>query len=97
MPTYERELSFVRDWLALSRDRRGLFMKAVAKMVIDLQAGTGFCKGLRVKGVQGYPDVYEMTWAPDGRATFHYGTSPHPGDTHIVWRRIGTHDILKNP
>ena len=76
MPTYERELSFVRDWLALSRDRRGLFMKAVAKMVIDLQAGTGFCKGLRVKGVQGYPDVYEMTWAPDGRATFHYGTSP---------------------
>lgn len=89
MPTDERAISFVRDWLTLSRDRRSLFMKAVAKMVIDPQSGTGFRKGLRVKGVQGHPDVYEMTWASDGRATFHYGTSPHPGDTHIVWRRIG--------
>jgi len=26
-------------------------------------------KGLRVKGAQGYPGVFEMTWADNGRAT----------------------------
>jgi hypothetical protein len=25
--------------------------------------------------VQGHPGVWEMTWAPDGRATFEYGRS----------------------
>jgi hypothetical protein len=39
----------------------------------------------------------EMTWAPDGRATFHFGQEEHPGDQHITWRRIGGHEILRNP
>ncbi len=34
-----------------------------------------------------------MTWADDGRATFSYGKSDQPDDPHIIWRRIGTHDI----
>jgi hypothetical protein len=48
--------------------------------------------------VQGHAGIYEMTWEmPDGRATFHYGASLHPGDAHIVWRRIGGHEICNNP
>ena len=35
-----------------------------------------------------------MTWAPDGRATFSYGETVRDGHVHIVWHRIGTHDIL---
>lgn len=31
----------------------------------------------------------------DGRALFAYGDSPHPGDVHVIWLRIGTHDIYK--
>jgi hypothetical protein len=50
-----------------------------------------------VKGVQGHPGVFEMTWAPDGRATFVYGAELISGEKHIVWRRIGPHDILKQP
>jgi hypothetical protein len=38
-----------------------------------------------------------MTWAPDGRATFSYGTPVKEGEAHIIWRRIGTHDIFTNP
>jgi len=41
-------------------------------------------KGLRVKGAQGYPGVFEMTWADNGRAAFSYGVSPVSGDTHII-------------
>jgi len=37
------------------------------------------------------------SWSGDGRATFHYGPEQRPGEPHIVWRRIGGHDILKNP
>lgn len=51
----------------------------------------------RVQGVCGHPGVYEMTWADDGRATFSYGSPQRSGEVHIVWRHIGTHDILRNP
>ena len=43
------------------------------------------------------PDKWEMTWAPDGRAVFRIGDSIRPGDPHIVWERIGGHDILDQP
>lgn len=60
----------------------------------DLKAGNGFRAGLRVKGVQGDPGVYEMTWAPNGRATFSYGDSIRNGEAHIIWRRVGTHKVI---
>jgi len=50
-----------------------------------------------VKRVQGHPGVYEMTFAPDGRATFTFGEEIRPGETHIVWRRIGGHEIFERP
>src|SRR5260221_10963048 len=97
MPTDEERESFWRDWASLTPQQRQAFVRAVKRMNVDLKSGAGFRKGLRVKGVQGHSGVFEMTWADDGRATFSYGTSPHPGETHIVWRRIGSHDILQNP
>ena len=66
-------------------------------MVADLKTGRGLREGLRVKGIRGQSGVYEMTWAPDGRATFTYGISPRPGDIHIIWRRIGGHEIFQQP
>lgn len=57
----------------------------------------GFRANLRVKGVQGHTGVFEMTWAGDGRATFTYGSEQQPCETHIIWRPIGGHEILKNP
>jgi hypothetical protein len=70
---------------------------SVAEMVEDLRAGQGFRQGLRVKGVQKKRGVYEMTWAPDGRATFEIGKSLKEDEPHIIWRRIDGHDILDHP
>ena len=42
-------------------------------------------------------DFFEMTWADDGRATFHYGEEIVSGHPHIVWRRVGSHEIFQNP
>ncbi|WP_446040781.1 hypothetical protein [Streptomyces sp. SID1121] len=45
--------------------------------------------------------IYELTWSmgtgPAGRATWQYGAEIHPGNPHVIWRRIGTHDILTGP
>ena len=53
-----------------------------------------FRTGLRVKKLKGTQGVYEMTWGPNGRATFTWGASQQPGKRHVVWLRIGGHDIL---
>ncbi len=38
-----------------------------------------------------------MTWAPDGRATWQYAAASVADDPHVIWRRIGTHDVLRAP
>jgi hypothetical protein len=50
-----------------------------------------------VRGIEGAPGIFEMTWAPDGRATFEYGKETTPGEPHIIWRRVGGHDIFGTP
>jgi hypothetical protein len=72
-------------------------MNAVSKMVANLKRGQGFRSGLRAKGAQGHAGVFEMAWAGDGRATLSYGASTVPGEQHIIWLRIGTHDVLQYP
>jgi hypothetical protein len=77
--------------------QQAVFLVAVRQLVEDLEAGKRFRNVLRVKGVQGAIGVFEMTWAPDGRATFEYGGSVLEGEPHIVWRRAGTHANLREP
>ena len=97
MPTYEALSQFWKDWDKLSREQQQAFRVAIEKFVADLKRDHGFRPGLRVKGVQGAEGIYEMTWARDGRATFQYGAAQRSGESHIVWRRVGTHDILACP
>lgn len=94
MPTYERLPRFIKDFASLPRDRQLQFLDAVQKFVADLTNGAGFRTGLRVKGVRGSPGVYEMTWADDGRATFSYGDAVVGSEPHVIWHRVGTHDIF---
>lgn len=102
MPTYDSEGRFRRDWARLDKEHQKSFLKARNNLVEDLremEAGkrSRFRRRLRVKGVKGYPGVFEMRWAPDGRATFSWGEEKHPGQRHIMWRRCGDHEILKDP
>ena len=96
MPTYALTASFRRDFAELTPDQKAAFRRAVAHFIQDQSAGR-FRKGLRVKGVKGAKGIFEMTWADDGRATFQYGPSLIEGEVHVIWRRIGTHEIFGNP
>lgn len=98
MPTYDADTLFLNEFKRLSPQEQALFLAARDHMVADLKAGRPFHPRLRVKSVQGYPSVFEMTWEiHNGRATFNYGPPLHPGDVHIHWRRIGDHSIFKQP
>ena len=97
MPTYTMLPRFQKDLAQLSPDERERFRQAVEKFIEDLKRGKGFRPSLRVKGVKGTRGIYELTWSPDGRATFHYGDPIQEGEVHIVWRRVGTHSILAKP
>ncbi len=97
MPTHDEDLQFWRDFRLLSAGQRRRFRRAVAHFVADLGEGRQFRPGLRVKGLTTHPGVFEMTWAPDGRATFSFGEPLSPGDPHVIWRRIGTHAIFERP
>jgi hypothetical protein len=96
-PTYEVLASFQRGYARLTPSDRARFRKAVDLLVEDLQADRLPRPGLRVKRVQGAAGIWELTWAPDGRATFERGAEVKPGEPHIVWRRIGTHEIFGRP
>ncbi|MHB8669744.1 MAG: hypothetical protein ACYDAD_04155 [Acidimicrobiales bacterium] len=96
MPTYAWLARFGADFDRLTPAQQAAFLAAVAQFVEDLRTRSQFRKGLRVKGVKGAHGIFEMTWAHDGRATFQYGAVVQ-GEPHVVWRRIGTHDIFKQP
>ncbi|MFJ3128007.1 hypothetical protein ACIPJO_34540 [Streptomyces sp. NPDC086993] len=96
MPTYETLPRFTADLDRLTPEQRRRFRQAVTAFVHDLRAGGRFRAGLRIKRVRCAPGVYELTWSGGGRATWSYGTERIQG-AHIIWRRIGTHDIFTSP
>jgi hypothetical protein len=94
VPTFAVTQRFRRDLKELTPGQRDRFERVVRdQFVPDIESGA-FRPGLRVKRVQATSGVYEMTWAPDGRATWQYADPLRPGVRHIVWRRIGTHAIF---
>lgn len=97
MPTFFAVVRFQREYRKLSEPDRHRFERVVREQFVpDLQAGS-FRPGLRVRGVEGAPGVFEMTWAPDGRATWEYGAEVRTGEVHVIWRRIGRHQIFGDP
>ena len=98
MPTFERGPRLDREFRRLSPELQQAFVAAL-RLFIDalrLRPPT-FPPQLRVKRVRGATGVWEMTFAADGRATFEYGSERTPGDPHVIWRRIGGHEILREP
>ncbi|WP_030594042.1 hypothetical protein [Streptomyces anulatus] len=101
MPTYETTTRFTTDLDRLTPEQRHRFRRTVTAFVDDLRTGGRFRTGLRIKRVQRASGIYELTWSmgtgPAGRATWQYGPALRPNTPHVIWRRIGTHDILTGP
>ncbi len=97
MATFETTPRFKRDWGKLTDEQKSRFQNVVKSVFVQDLMARSFRPGLRVKRVQATRDVWEMTWAPDGRATWQYGEEVRPGQPHVIWRRIGTHSVFDEP
>lgn len=97
MPTFERTPQFKREFKALPSDQRDAFKRAVRDWVKDLKAHGIQPNDPRVAGMSSAPGVFEFRWAANGRATFEWGRQQVAGEPHVKWRRIGGHDIFKQP
>lgn len=100
---YERSERCKADFQGLSDSEKALFWKAVPS-INEAYTNRGnlalprWPRKLRIKDLEGYSGLFEMTWSfsgPDGRATFEYVTVQ--GEPAIKWRRIGTHRIFEDP
>jgi hypothetical protein len=70
----------------------------VRQLIADLRAGAGrFHPSFRVHRIDARRSVWSLRFGADLRATFSYGTPHHESDTHIVWRRIGRHNVYREP
>ena len=99
VPTHDETGVFLRDYESLTPERQDRCDGKREEFVVDLIAmergrRQGFRPGLRVKRVQGALGLFEMTWAPDGRAISSMGEPVIADKRHIVWHRVGDHSIL---
>ena len=98
MPTFERLPRFDREFRRMSRELQQAFLAMLPLFIAALRGSpSAFPPALRVKRVQGTDAVWEITFARDGRATFSYGAEIRAGEPHVIWRRVGTHDVLSDP
>lgn len=96
-PTFETLPRFDDDYSKLASPEQARFRAKIGELFVQAVDAGRFPGGLRVKGVQGAGGIFEMTWAPNGRATFEYGPEQIPGQKHIIWRRVGGHEIFGSP
>ena len=97
MPTRDVAEDFWNDYDQLTEAQRLRFLRVLQRFVEDVDSGQ-FRASLRVKPVRGQSGVWEMTWdGNDGRATFMYGPEKLPGKRHVIWLRVGGHEIFQEP
>lgn len=100
---FERTDSFKSDWGRLSDAERELFRSAIKQFHVATERivadpRLSWPGNLRIKKVVSAPRIWEMTSSfsgPDGRATFEWVVIA--GTSGIRWRRIGTHEIFREP
>lgn len=101
---FETTPAFDADYRHLKPEHAAQFKKIIMEKFVpacDAYAadpGTPWPASLRVKSVRSAPGILEMTWSfasPDGRATFEFVTIE--GELRCRWRRLGDHDVFKNP
>jgi hypothetical protein len=101
---FDRTPAFDGDWQRLSADERETFKRWVRERFHPAcerrreDPAAPWPKAVRVRAVQAASGILEATWSfagPDGRATFEWVTVND--EPRILWRRIGGHEIFRNP
>lgn len=100
---FDKLKKFKTDFDALPVEHRRAFRSAMPLFNAACEAyaanpATLWPANLRVKRMAGHKGIWEMTWSfaqPDGRATFEFIRIDN--ELAVRWRRIGRHDIFREP
>lgn len=101
---FETTPAFDTDYRRLKAEHAAEFKKVVRDKFVPAcdafaaDPATPWPASLRIKAVRSAAGVREMTWSfasPDGRATFEFVAVD--GELRVRWRRVGDHDVFKNP
>ncbi len=101
---FDAALRFMADFRRLPAEHRKMFLALITTFnaACDGYAadpgGFAWPAALRVRRMVNRPGIWEMTWSfagPDGRATFEFFDLD--GSMAVRWRRIGGHDIYREP
>ncbi len=101
---FETTPAFDNDYRRLKREHADTFKRVIREKfapaydAYKTDPTTDWPAALRVKSVRSAPGIVEMTWSfasPDARATFELITVD--GELRCRWRRLGDHDVFKNP
>lgn len=88
-PTFKRDLEKLPDEIQkATKESFKLFQE---------QPYYPYHPSLRIKRMQGYPNIWEGHVTRDYVFTFHRENDPETNDIVIVFRRIGKHSIYKKP
>lgn len=94
---------FSSDYQRLSPEERDAFKEALARFIAaakkyeEAPGGFSWPRSLRIERLTG-TRVMAMTWSfsgPDGRATFQLENVE--GQLWVTWRRVGRHEIYREP
>jgi hypothetical protein len=95
VPTFERSRRFDREFRRMSRELQRAFLAMLPLFIAALrESPPSFLPALRFKRVQVTDGVWEITFAPDGRATFAYGEQVRPGEGS---RDLAPHRHARHP
>ena len=97
MPTYNVDPRFLREYLSLTRQQRAVFRRARDRFVVAWKADRPFEAGLGIREMTDHPGIYEYRFSAGGRATFNYGSEARGANAYVIWRRIGGHEIYREP
>lgn len=101
---WQSTAAFDGDLRRLSSEELRLFRRVITERFVPAadrvaaDPAVGWPASLRVKRVEGAGGIWEMTWSfsgPDRRATFEW--TEVDGERAIRWRRVGGHEIFKDP
>lgn len=101
---FETTPAFDNDYRRLKREHADTFKQVTREKFApacdahSTDPTAGWPAALRVKSIRSAPGILEMTWSfasPDGRATFEFITVD--GELRCRWRRLGDHQVFKNP
>jgi hypothetical protein len=95
VPTYEELARFRRQFEKLPKPAQTAFLDVVRLFVAFLNEHafdpTKAPPGLRLHKLSGH-DAWSISFGDGMRAVFTVGSEVKPGETHVVWEFIGTHD-----